>query len=72
MKIKFKNIGKGHWRGEISKPDTNDQKIICDYAVTEALKHLPAKIPELSYDADKMYGEFFLDGKNVGNFWVVK
>jgi hypothetical protein len=72
MRIRLKNIGKSHWMGELIKPYTSDDRLICEYAIEEALKHLPAKIPELKYDAKNKFGELFIDGKNVGNFWVVK
>lgn len=71
MKIKFTDVGRNDWNGEIEIPDTNDANAIAEYAYREATKHLASSYPDVSYDLGKNEGRIYAGFHCVGNFSVI-
>ena len=74
MKIKFTDVGRDKWNGEMEIPDTESLNTMLD-AVEDFIKRkalLATRFPETEYDVDDNKGLIFSGVYTVGKFEVIK
>jgi len=69
-KIKFTDVGRQKWDGEITIEDNLNADQIAELAYRRAREFLVSAYPDIIYDAEKNIGTIFAGFHTVGSFCV--